>query len=112
MGESSADQGLKCLCGAVLTDSLDLGTWVLQTFMHTEISSYYFLGERAELKSALSKKYGCFKVKDIRSSKLWNDMQGGKKKEVEVLIVPANELKCSQRKGKKAWKASLDRPSP
>ena len=48
----------------------------------------------------LSKKYGRFKVKDIRSSKLWAHMQGGRKKEVEVFIVPATEIRCSQREGK------------
>lgn len=61
--------------------------------------SHLFLGEKAELKAMLSKKYGHFKVKDIRSSKLWSHMQGGKKKDVKVQIVPASELRCCQREG-------------
>ena len=55
----------------------------------------FTIGERAELKAVFSKKYGHFKIKDIRSSKLWKHMQGGSKKKVEVVLVPAANLKCS-----------------
>ncbi len=59
-----------------------------------------FIGEKAELKTVLNKKYGNFKVKDIRSSKLWLHMQGERKKDVEVFVVEATKLKCSRREGK------------
>lgn len=58
-------------------------------------------GEKIELKKALSRTFGQCKVKDIHSSNLWAHMKNEKTKSkvMDVLVVPASELKFSLWKG-------------
>lgn len=57
-------------------------------------------GERVDLKYALTKLYGQYKVRTLFSSKLWRILKGEKKKKSpNVLVVSASELEFSLKEG-------------